>query len=184
MTPNRSHIESPNYAGVVAEYLGLLRELAAIEPPLFVFGSVAEAVLLDGELSETHGDVDVAIPRTELGLRLRQLAVLGFDAFNVYYEPRPGLPLVYGSARGDLALELSLVDFDPAGIPSSPFVLTAGRSRSHCRPTSSCGPRLSSIRLRSTRSAHLRSFTCEPARSLPAPSARSVRARTTSGKRG
>jgi hypothetical protein len=117
MTPDRSLIESPNSAGVVAEYLGLLRELAAIEPPLFVFGSVAEAVLLDGELSETHGDVDVAIPRTELGLRLRQLAVLGFDAFSVYYEPRPGLPLVYGSARGDLALELSLVDFDPAGIP-------------------------------------------------------------------
>ena len=82
-----------------------------------MFGSVAEAVLLDGELSETHGDVDVAIPRTELGLRQGQLAVLGFDAFNVYYEPRPGLPLVYGSARGDLALELSLVDFDPAGIP-------------------------------------------------------------------
>ena len=82
-----------------------------------MFGSVAEAVLLDGGLSETHGDVDVAIPRTELGLRLGQLAVLGFDAFNVYYEPRPGLPLVYGSARGDLALELSLVDFDPAGIP-------------------------------------------------------------------
>src|SRR5262249_18222858 len=113
MTPDRSLIESPDYAGGVAGYLGLLRELAAVEPPLFVFGSVAEAVLLDDELSKTHGDVDVAIPRTELGLRLRQLAVLGFDAFNVYYEPRPGLPLVYGSARGDLVLELSLVDFDP-----------------------------------------------------------------------
>ena len=117
MAPDRPLIESPNYAGVVAEYLGLLRELAAIEPPLFVFGSVAEAVLLDGELSETHGDVEVAIPRTELGLRLRQLAMLGFDVFDVYYEPRPGLPLVYGSARGDLALELSLVDYDPAGNP-------------------------------------------------------------------
>ena len=106
-----------HYADAVPEYLGLLRELAAIEPPLFVFGSVAEAVLLDGALSATHGDVDVAIPRTELELRLGQLAVLGFDAFRVYYEPRPGLPLVYGSARGDLALELSLVDYDPAGNP-------------------------------------------------------------------
>ena len=95
----------------------MLRELAAIEPPLFVFGSVAEAVLLDGALSATHGDVDVAIPRTELELRLGQLAALGFDAFTVYYEPRPGLPLIYGSARGDLALELSLVDYDPAGNP-------------------------------------------------------------------
>lgn len=57
------------------------------------------------------------IPRTELEWRLRQLAVLGFDAFTVYYEPRPGLPLVYGCTRGDLALELSLVDYDPAGNP-------------------------------------------------------------------
>jgi len=105
------------YAGAVPDFLGLLRELAALQPPLFVFGSVAEAALLDGELSQTHGDVDVLIPRTDLEWRLGQLAVLGFNAFAVYYEPRPGLPLVYGSTRGDLALELSLVDYDPAGNP-------------------------------------------------------------------
>ena len=35
----------------------------------------------------------------------------------MYYEPRPGLPLVYGSAREELALELSLLDIDPAGHP-------------------------------------------------------------------
>jgi hypothetical protein len=101
----------------VPDFLGLLRQLAALEPPLFVFGSVAEAALLDGELSESHGDVDMLVSRTELEWRLRQLAVLGFDAFSVYYEPRPGLPLVYGSTRGDLALELSLVDYDSAGNP-------------------------------------------------------------------
>ena len=43
--------------------------------------------------------------------------MLGFDPFTVYYEPRPGLPLVYGSTRGDLGLELSLVDYDSAGNP-------------------------------------------------------------------
>jgi len=101
----------------VPNFLGLLRQLAALEPPLFVFGSVAEEALLDGELSQSHGDVDVLIPRTELEWRLRQLAVLGFDAFTVYYEPRPGLPLVYGCTRGDLALELGLVDYDPEGDP-------------------------------------------------------------------
>jgi hypothetical protein len=105
------------YAGAVPDFVGLLRQLAALEPPLFVFGSVAEAALLNGELSHSYGDVDVLIPRTELEWRLRQLAVLGFDAFTVYYEPRPGLPLVYGSTRGDLALELSLVDYDSAGNP-------------------------------------------------------------------
>jgi hypothetical protein len=41
-----------------ADYLGLLRE-PAVDPPLFVFGSVAEAVLLDGELGATHGDIDL-----------------------------------------------------------------------------------------------------------------------------
>jgi len=106
-----------SYAVAVPDFLGLLRELAELKPPLFVFGSVAEAALLDGELSQSHRDLDVLIPRTELEWRLRQLAVLGFDAFTVYYEPRPGLPLVYGCTRGDLALELSLVDYDPAGNP-------------------------------------------------------------------
>ena len=101
----------------MADFLELLRQFAAFEPPLFVFGSVAEVALLDGAVSESYGDVDVLIPRAELAWRLRQLAVLGLDAFTVYYEPRPGLPLVYGCASGDLALELSLVDYDPAGNP-------------------------------------------------------------------
>jgi hypothetical protein len=101
----------------VSDVVGLLRELAALEPPLFVFGSVAEAALLDGELSGSYGDVDVVVPRTELEWRLQQLALLGFEAFTVYYEPRPGLPLVYGGTRGDLALELSLVDYDDWGNP-------------------------------------------------------------------
>ena len=105
------------YARPVPDYLGLLRELAAIEPPLFAFGGVAEAVLLDGQVSDAHGDLDLVIPRTELELRHGQLALLGFRAFEVYYEPRPGLPLIYGSTRGELALELSLADYDPQGDP-------------------------------------------------------------------
>ena len=107
---------------MVADYLALLRELSALDPPLFVFGSIAEAALLDGRLNETHGDVDLLIPRTELDLRLRQLGELGFARFTVYYEPRPGLPLVYGSHREDVALELSLLDVDTDGDPY--FVVT------------------------------------------------------------
>ena len=102
---------------VVADYLALLRELSALDPPIFLFGSVAEAALLEGKLAESHGDVDLLIPRSELGLRLLQLGELGFAAFTVYYEPRPGLPLVYGSSRDEIALELSLFDLDPAGNP-------------------------------------------------------------------
>ena len=102
---------------MVADYLALLRELSTLDPPIFVFGSVAEAALLEGKLADSHGDIDVLIPRSELGLRLVQLDELGFGEFTVYYEPQPGLPLVYGSTRNEMALELSLFDLDPAGIP-------------------------------------------------------------------
>jgi hypothetical protein len=72
---------------------------------------------LDGKLAASHGDLDVLISRSELELRLLQLGDLGFAAFTVNYEPRPGLPLVYGSTREELVLELSLLDIDPAGHP-------------------------------------------------------------------
>ena len=42
---------------MVAGDLALLRELSALDPPLFVLGSVAEAVLLEGKLAES-ADVD------------------------------------------------------------------------------------------------------------------------------
>ena len=99
------------------DFLALLLQFAALEPPLFVFGGVAESALLDGELSRSYGDVDVLIPRADLEWRLSQLDELGFYDFTIYYEPRPGLPLVYGATRGELALELSLVDYDAAGNP-------------------------------------------------------------------
>lgn len=107
----------------MADYLGFLREVATIEPPLFVFGGIAEAVLLDGRLDPTHGDIDVLTPRAELEFHIERLGDLGFAPFDVYYEPRPGLPLVFGRIRGGLALELSVLDYDPAGMPY--FVLGA-----------------------------------------------------------
>lgn len=101
----------------MADYLTLLRELSSIEPPLTVFGGVAQAALLDGQLGPSHGDIDVLIPRSELELRTGQLCDLGFAPFTAHYEPLPGLPLVYGSTRGDLTLELSVLDYDSAGRP-------------------------------------------------------------------
>lgn len=95
----------------------LLGELASLEPPLFIFGGIAEAVLLDHALSPSHGDVDVVIPRDQLQLRTEQLGELGFRDFAVYYEPLSGRPLVLGSSRGDLALELNLADRDETGRP-------------------------------------------------------------------
>ena len=101
----------------MGDYLGLLREVAEIEPPLFTFGSVAEAVLLDGALASSPGDLDVLVPRAQLDRRLKQLGGLGFAEFSVYYEPRPGLPMVLGAARDDVAVEVSVVDVDAEGAP-------------------------------------------------------------------
>ena len=95
----------------------LLGELASLEPPLFIFGGIAEEVLLDRAVSPLHGDVDVLIPRDQFELRTEQLGNVGFRDFAVYYEPLPGRPLVLGSSRGDLGLELNLVDHDEAGTP-------------------------------------------------------------------
>lgn len=101
----------------MGDYLGLLREVGEIEPPLFVFGSIAEAVLLDGALACSPGDLDVLVPRAQLARRLEQLDGIGFAEFNVYYEPRPGLPMVLGAAREDVAVEVSVVDVDAGGAP-------------------------------------------------------------------
>jgi hypothetical protein len=81
----------------------LLRDLASLDPPLFVFGGIAETVLLDRGLGPSHADVDILIRRDEFELRTGQLGELGFYDFAVYYEPRPTRPLVLGSSRDDLA---------------------------------------------------------------------------------
>jgi hypothetical protein len=101
----------------VGDYRPLLRELASLDPPLFIFGGIAEKALLDGALGSSHGDIDVLVRRDEFELRTGQLGELGFHDFAVYYEPRPARPLVLGSARGDLALELNLLDHDETGSP-------------------------------------------------------------------
>ncbi len=123
LVPNADRLERPGpscrsgYRWRVVDYMPLLRELAPIEPPLFIFGGIAEAVLLDRALSPAHGDVDVLIRRDELESRTAQLAEHGFHDFAVYYEPRPGMPLVLGSSRGDLVIELNLLDHDANGSP-------------------------------------------------------------------
>jgi hypothetical protein len=53
--------------------------------------------------------------RDELGQRLSQCEALGFDGFEVYYEPIRGRPLVLGGHRGGLNLELGILDRDGRG---------------------------------------------------------------------
>lgn len=96
-------------------YLEVIKEMEALDPPLFVFGGVAEDALLDHGLSRPHSDIDVMVLREELSERLGQCRTLGFDGFEVYYEPIPDKPLVLGGHSGNLNLELGILDRDERG---------------------------------------------------------------------
>ena len=98
-----------------AGYLEVIKEMAALDPPLFVFGGVAEDALLDHALSRPHSDIDVMVLREELSQRLRQCETLGFNGFETYYEPIRDRPLVLGCHRGSLNLELGILDSDGRG---------------------------------------------------------------------
>jgi len=97
---------------VKESYLEVIKAIAQLDPPLFVFGGIAEDVLLDHELSRPHGDIDIMVLRDELAQRKRQCELLGFIDFEVYYEPIRGKPLVLGGHERSLNLELTLCDKD------------------------------------------------------------------------
>lgn len=96
-------------------YLEVIKEMAELDPPLFVFGGIAEDALLYHALSRPHSDIDVMVLREELGQRLGQCEALGFGGFEVYYEPIRDKPLVLGGRRGSLNLELGILDSDERG---------------------------------------------------------------------
>lgn len=96
-------------------YLELIGRLAALRPPLYVFGGVAEDAVLDATLSLPHADLDVLVQRDELAERLLQAESLGFGSIAPHYEPLPGRPLVLGGSADGLDLELGVVDRDAVG---------------------------------------------------------------------
>ena len=123
----------------MADYLKLLRELATIEPPLFVFGGVAEAALLDGRLDPSHGDVDLLTPRIDVEHRIERLGDFGFAPFEVYYEPRPGLPLVYGTLATISCSNSAFWTTTRPVCRTSRFPRTKVSWQSLCQPTCSIG---------------------------------------------
>jgi hypothetical protein len=101
-------------------YVDLVRAVLAIDPPLFIFGGFAEDVLLNGRVARPHSDLDVLIYRDETDTRLAQFGDLGFTRWEVWWEPRPGLPLVYHATNDRIDLEPSVFERDERG---SYFVL-------------------------------------------------------------
>lgn len=98
-------------------YPELLRALMRLDPPLWIFGGIAEDALLHGRFSRHHEDVDVMVYRDELDLRLEQVHALGFHDFHVRMMPREGAPLVIGSVVDDVNLEIVIFDRDLDGRP-------------------------------------------------------------------
>lgn len=101
-----------------AEYLPLIRSLMEVDPPLHLFGGFAEDALLGGSISRHHDDVDLIIPRDRLPEGLEIFDDLGFAPPEVRFEPSPGRPLVMGTVRDELNLEMSVVDVAPGGSKS------------------------------------------------------------------
>jgi hypothetical protein len=100
---------------VKQSYLEVIKAMAELDPPLFVFGGIAEDALLDRKLSRPHGDIDIMVLRDELSQGQKQCEHLGFSDLEVYYEPIGGRPLVLGGQEGGLNLELGLCDRDGEG---------------------------------------------------------------------
>ena len=101
-----------------AEYLPLIRSLMELDAPIRIFGGFAEDALLGGRIRRHHDDVDVMIARDALDRGLRMFEELAFAPPEIRFEPTAGSPLVMGTVREGLNLELSVIDIAEAGPPS------------------------------------------------------------------
>ena len=112
-----------------AEYLPLIRSVMDLGAPIHLFGGFAEEALLTGSIQRQHDDVDYLVPRTRLGEGLRVFDELGFERPEIRFEPSPGVPLVMGTVRDELNLELSVVDVANDG--SASFTIPDEGDRLH-----------------------------------------------------
>jgi hypothetical protein len=97
--------------------LQLLAAVMAFDPPVHLFGGVAEDALLHGSWVRPHDDIDVLVARGDLERHLDSAETIGFRVFEVRFEPLPDTPVVVGSVEGDLNLEISVYDRTPDGRP-------------------------------------------------------------------
>jgi hypothetical protein len=81
--------------------LDLLARMAELDPPPHVMGGYAEDAVVGGTVSRPHDDVDWAVMRRDLPLRLEQMRGLGFGEPETWGEAAPGLPFYLYAARDD-----------------------------------------------------------------------------------
>ncbi len=97
--------------------LRLIGAVMAFEPPVYLFGGVAEDALLHGGWVRPHDDIDVLVERADLPRQLENAHKLGFGSFETRFQPLPATPVVVGSIERGLNLEISVVDRSPDGSP-------------------------------------------------------------------
>src|SRR5688572_28648900 len=94
-----------------AEYLPLIGSLMKLDAPIVLFGGFAEDAMLNGTIRRHHDDVDFLIERSSLPRGLEIFDELGFGPPEVRWAPVAGEPLVMGTIRDELNLELSVKEF-------------------------------------------------------------------------
>jgi hypothetical protein len=90
--------------------LDMIARLAGLEPPPAFMGGYAEDAVLTGTVTRPHEDIDLIFPRSELELRLAQLADLGLAKWETWGEAAPGVPFYLFGQKGDLKIDLGVID--------------------------------------------------------------------------
>jgi hypothetical protein len=91
-------------------WLPIVAELCKLDPPVRVFGGIAEEALLDGSVTREHGDVDVLVDRKALSRHRDAFESIGYPPLEVYFEVVSDQPLVLGTERDGMPLEVGVYD--------------------------------------------------------------------------
>src|SRR5262245_19658466 len=102
-------------------WLPIVAEVCALDPPVWVFGGIAEEALLEGSVGQEHGDIDVLVGRDSLPSLGDRFEAIGYQPLRVLFEVVPGRPLVLGAERDGMPIEVGVYDEMESGVAS--FVL-------------------------------------------------------------
>jgi hypothetical protein len=87
----------------------------ALEPPVYVFGGVAEDALLHGAIVRPHEDLDILTSRDDVERLLSNAKAIGFGSVEIRFQPIEGTPVVIGTTDGHWNLEISVHDLSADG---------------------------------------------------------------------
>ena len=84
---------------------------------------------LEGSVSREHGDIDVLVDRKALSAHTASLEAIGYSAPQVYFEVVQGQPLVLGTDRDGMPVELGIYDEIEPGVASFVLPTASGLTR-------------------------------------------------------